>query len=264
MSTTEEVLTHIDQGVLWITLNRPEKLNALTPDMISGLRQVLEAASLDEAVRAVVLRGAGRGFCAGGDVKAMTKRKAGQTLESRTQHLRYGMESALLLHDMPKPTIAMIRGPIAGAGLSLALACDIAIASDTVDMTPAFVKVGLSGDFGGSYFLHQRLGHKAREFLLLSPRVKADQALTLGLVNQVVADSDLESHTGTIAGKLAAGPGITLGHIKANLNAMEQGATLPELLDMEALRHSRCGMTEDHAEAAAAFVEKRTPIFHNR
>ena len=151
---------------------------------------------------------------------------------------------------MPKPTIAMTRGAVAGAGLSLALACDIAVASDTLKITSAFINVALSGDLGSTYFLTHRLGHRAREFALLSPVLKADEAKEWGLVK--------------LARKLAAGPGIAQGHIKANLNYAEQGATLAQLLDHESIRHIRCGATEDHIEAARAFLEKRPAVFRNR
>jgi 2-(1,2-epoxy-1,2-dihydrophenyl)acetyl-CoA isomerase len=165
---------------------------------------------------------------------------------------------------MRKPTIAMVRGPVAGAGLSLALACDLVYASDTLKMTSAFAKVGLSGDFGGAYFLTHRLGAKAREFVMLSPVLGADEALRLGLVNRVMADADLERETMAIARGLANGPGVALGYMKVNLNLAERGATFEDVLDAEALHHTRCYYTEDHADAARAFVEKRMPVFKGR
>lgn len=260
----QQLIERLDQGILWLTMNRPERLNALTPTMIGKLREALEKAAVNPEVRVVVLAGAGKGFCAGGDVQAMAEESNDGTLEQRAAQLRRSMESSLLLYEMPKPTIAMARGAVAGAGLSLALACDFLIVSETLKLTSAFVKVGLSGDFGSTYFLTHRLGHRAREFALLSPRLDASEAERLGLANRVVADADLETTTAAIAAELAAGPGITQGHIKANLNAAQQGASLAQILDQESLRHIRCGMTEDHHEAASAFVEKRTPSFHNR
>jgi 2-(1,2-epoxy-1,2-dihydrophenyl)acetyl-CoA isomerase len=174
------------------------------------------------------------------------------------------MECARLLREMPKPTLAVARGACAGAGLSLALACDLLLASDTVKLTSAFAKVGLSGDFGSTYFLTQLLGPRARAFALLSPVLKADEALQLGLVTRVVPDAELDDAGAALARQLAEGPTITLGHIKANLNLAEQGATLSQALDHEAIRHIRCSQTEDHLEAARAFVEKRAPVFVNR
>jgi len=145
-----------EDGVLTLTMNRPERLNALTQEMLQELYDALAGVAGDAEIGAIVLAGAGRGFCAGGDVKAMAE--AGGRRDSydrRAQGLRQRMEAARLLHEMPKPTIAMLRGPVAGAGLSLALACDLRIAGDTARLTTAFAKVALSGDFGGSYFLTQ-------------------------------------------------------------------------------------------------------------
>ncbi|WP_225783729.1 enoyl-CoA hydratase-related protein [Xenophilus sp. Marseille-Q4582] len=262
---TAELIEHQADGVLTLTLNRPDRLNALNPSMTDALLAALRRAAHDNAVRAVLLTGAGRGFCAGGDVKAMAEEEgAAQTLEARTQQLREHMECARLLHEMPKPTLAVARGACAGAGLSLALACDLLLASDTLKLTSAFAKVGLSGDFGSTYFLTQLLGPRARAFALLSPVLKADEALQMGLVTRVVPDAQLDEAGAALARQLAAGPTITLGHIKANLNVAEQGATLSQALDHEAIRHIRCSMTEDHLEAARAFVEKRAPVFANR
>jgi 2-(1,2-epoxy-1,2-dihydrophenyl)acetyl-CoA isomerase len=262
---TQELLEHRDNGVLTLTLNRPERLNALTVEMTEALLAALRVAAVDTKVRAVVLTGAGRAFCAGGDVKAMAEDDAARyTLEERSQLLREHMECSRLLHEMPKPTIAIARGAVAGAGLSLALACDIVIAGDTLKLTSAFAKVGLSGDFGSTYFLTKLLGPRAREFALLSPVLKADEALRMGLVSRVLPDAELDAQGHAVARGLADGPTITLGHIKANLNFAEQGATLAQALDHEAIRHIRCGMTEDHQEAARAFVEKRKPQFNNR
>ncbi|RYF81070.1 MAG: enoyl-CoA hydratase [Comamonadaceae bacterium] len=262
---TTELIESRDGGLLTLTLNRPERLNALTPGMTDDLLAALRRAAIDPEVRAVVLTGAGRGFCAGGDVKSMAAAEgAAATPEARTAQLREHMECARLLREMPKPTVAVARGACAGAGLSLALACDLLLASDTLKMTSAFAKVGLSGDFGSTYFLTQLLGPRARAFALLSPVLKADEALQMGLVTRVVPDAALEDEGRALALQLAQGPTLTLGHIKSNLNAAEQGATLSQALDHEAVRHIRCAMTEDHLEAARAFVEKRAPVFANR
>jgi 2-(1,2-epoxy-1,2-dihydrophenyl)acetyl-CoA isomerase len=158
----------------------------------------------------------------------------------------------------------MLRGAVAGAGLSLALACDLRIASETLRLTTAFAKVALSGDFGGSYFLTKLVGPaKARELYFTSPLLGAAEAQALGLVNRVVGDGALEAETQTLAQALAWGPRVTLGYMKQTLNLAER-ASLAEVMDAEALRHTRCGETEDHREAAAAFVEKRTPRFKGR
>jgi 2-(1,2-epoxy-1,2-dihydrophenyl)acetyl-CoA isomerase len=165
---------------------------------------------------------------------------------------------------MPKPTIAMVRGAAAGAGLSLALACDIRIAGDTARLGTAFSRVGYSGDFGGSFYLTQLVGTaKARELYFTGDVVDAHQALALGLVNRVVPDTMLEEETMALAARLAAGPRVALRYMKRNMNAAESG-TLHEVLDLEAWHHTRCGLTEDHREAARAFVEKRAPVFRGR
>jgi 2-(1,2-epoxy-1,2-dihydrophenyl)acetyl-CoA isomerase len=262
----DELIERHEDGVLVLTLNRPDRLNALTPAMTTALLAALRSAALDPAVRAVMLTGAGRGFCAGGDVKDMANddHMAKQTLEERAQQVREATECSRLLHEMAKPTVAVLRGAVAGAGLSLALACDLRIASETLKLTSAFVKVGLSGDFGGAWFLSKLLGPRAREFVLLSPVLDAQAALAMGLVGRVVGDAELDEQGLALALRLASGPTITIGHIKANLDLAERGATLAEALDQEALRHIRCGMTEDHKEAARAFVEKRAPNFVNR
>jgi 2-(1,2-epoxy-1,2-dihydrophenyl)acetyl-CoA isomerase len=162
---------------------------------------------------------------------------------------------------MPKPTIAMVKGAAAGAGLSLALACDLRMAGESARFATAFARVGYSGDFGGSYFLTQLVGTaKARELYYTAEIVDASQALALGLVNRVIPDARLEEETMALAARIAKGPRVALSYMKRNMNAAESG-TLKDLLDLEAWHHSRTGMTEDHREAARAFVEKREPQF---
>ena len=259
------LLETVEDGVLSLTMNRPDRLNALNPEMLLGLHDALTRAAADSAIGAIVLAGAGRGFCAGGDVKAMAERnEKSLNFDERVQDLRRRMEVARLLHEIPKPTIAMLRGPVAGAGLSLALACDIRIASETLRLTTAFAKVALSGDFGGSWFLTRLVGPaKARELYFTSPVLGAAEARELGLISRTVADGELEGETRALARSLAQGPRVTLGYIKQNMNLAER-AGLAELMDAEALRHTRCTQTEDHREAAAAFVEKRAPAFRGR
>jgi 2-(1,2-epoxy-1,2-dihydrophenyl)acetyl-CoA isomerase len=262
---SQDLLQQRDGGVLTLTMNRPERRNALTPAMLADLLSALRAAALDPQVRAVVLTGAEGAFCAGGDVKAMAERNdAEQTMEQRTVHLREAMECSRLLHEMPKPTIALARGATAGAGLSLALACDLFIAADTAKITSAFVKVALSGDFGGHWFLAQRLGARARAFALLSPVINGTEAQQMGLTDQVFPDAELMARGMELARQLAAGPTTTIAHMKDNMNQAERGCTLAEALDPEAFWQIRCGYTDDHHEAAKAFVEKRAPRFVGR
>jgi 2-(1,2-epoxy-1,2-dihydrophenyl)acetyl-CoA isomerase len=263
---TSDLLEVVKDGVAVLTLNRPERLNAMSRPMLDALLEALPRLADDPAVGAVVLAGAGRGFCAGGDVKAMAEGQelGGDTLEEKAQALRGRMEVSRWLHELPKPTIAMVRGAAAGAGLSLAMACDLRIVGDSARFGTAFARVGYSGDFGGSFFLTQLVGTaKARELYLTADLVDAQQALALGLVNRVVPDARLEEETLALAGRIARGPRIAYRYMKRNLNAAESG-TLKDLLDLEAWHHTRCGMTEDHREAARAFVEKREPVFRGR
>jgi 2-(1,2-epoxy-1,2-dihydrophenyl)acetyl-CoA isomerase len=263
---TTDLLETVKDGVAVLTMNRPDRLNAMSGEMLDAMLASLERLASDPDVGAVVLTGTGRGFCAGGDVKAMAEGRefGGDTLEDKAQSLRAKMETSRWLHEMPKPTIAMVRGAAAGAGLSLAMACDLRMASDNARFATAFARVGYSGDFGGSYYLTQLVGTaKARELYYTAALVDAKEALALGLVNRVVADTELEKETMALATRIAAGPRVALRYMKRNMNAAETG-TLKELLDLEAWHHTRCGMTEDHREAARAFVDKREPVFKGR
>ena len=263
---SDEFLVSVEAGIAVLTLNRPERLNALTRAMLSGLREHLAALAEDVSVGCVVLTGAGRAFCSGGDVRvqAAAAGNSEQSPEQRTDALRASMEASRLLHDMPKPTIAMVNGVAAGAGMSLALACDLRIAGESARMTTAFAKVGLSGDYGGTYFLTQLVGpSKARELYLTAEVLDSARLLDLGLVTRVVPDAALTAETMALAGRLANGPRIAYRYIKRNLNVAEAG-DLSKSLDSEAFGMLRCRETADHAEAARAFVEKRAPVFRGR
>jgi len=265
MSDADLVLETIDGGIATLTLNNPDNLNALRHPMLDILREKVDRLSADDDVRVVVLTGAGRGFCAGGDVKGMAAgNRAHLTQDQRARSLRRNMELSRWLHEMPKPTIAMIRGPVAGAGVSLALACDLRVSSDTLRFTTAFAKVGLSGDYGGSWFLTRLVGvAKAKELYFTAAKIGAEEALALGIVNRVVPDDRLEAETNALARELAATAPIALSYMKQTMNAAV-GGSLSEVFDLEAQRFARCAMTEDHKEAAKAFVEKRAPVFHGR
>ena len=255
------VLQHLDQGLLTITMNRPERRNALNPEMTRGLVEAARRAAEDRAVRAVLLKGAGGTFCVGGDVKAMAEAKEPPPLEEKVTQLRRGMEVSRLLHIMQKPVVAQVDGAAAGAGLSMALACDLRVASASAKITTAFAKVGYSGDYGGTYFLTHLLGSaKARELYLLSPVLTAQEALALGMVTRVVPDAEVDAAAHELALSLARGPSVTLGYIKKNINNAET-QSLEACFDGEALHHSRCSDTADHKEAARAFVEKRAAVF---
>lgn len=267
---TPDLLAQREGGILTITLNRPDARNAMSTPMVAALGELLAAAEVDDAVRCIVLTGAGKGFCAGGDVKAMASEDDGAADApglGRLIHLqRLGQRStAGKLFTMPKPTIAMVNGAAAGAGLALALACDFRIMSNQAVMITAFAKVGLSGDFGGTYFMTKLVGAaKARELYFLSDRVDAQEALRLGLANRIADPSDLRAETMQLAGRLAAGPSVAYRYMKENLNRAFEGR-LDECLDLEASHHIHCATTtQDHREAARAFVEGRDPIFVGR
>src|SRR6267378_3728300 len=255
------VLQKLDSGLLTITMNRPDRRNALNPDMTQGLVEAARRAAEDHEVRAVLLKGAGGTFCVGGDVKSMAEGRAPLPFEAKKANLRRGMEVSRILHEMPKPVVAQIDGAAAGAGLSIALSCDLRVAGASAKITTAFAKVGLSGNYGGTYFLTQMLGSaKARELYLLSPVLTAREALALHMVTKVVADTEIDAAARELATSLGQGPSITLGYIKRNINNAEH-LSLEACFDGEAIHHSRAGDTLDHKEAAKAFVEKRKPSF---
>jgi len=260
----QDLIESIAEGVATLTLNRPERLNALSSPIMEGLLEALPRLARDDAVGAIVITGTGRAFCAGGDVKRMAEGAVEPSIEEAVTRLRGRMEVSRLLHEIPKPTIAMVNGPAAGAGLSIALACDLRFAGQSARFVTAFANVGFSGDFGGSYFLSKLVGTgKARELYYTAAPLDAAQALALGVVNRVVADADLAATTVEFARKLARGPRIALALMKKNFNAAESG-TLAELLDLEARGQVETGQTADHKEAARAFVEKRAPVFTGR
>ena len=238
--------------------------------MMMGLLEALPRLAMDQAVRVVVLTGAGKAFCAGGDVKGFAARAASaaqatsQTTESRITDLRLRMEVSRHLHEMPKPTLAVIPGPAAGAGLSMALACDMRIAADDAKLTTAFSKIGLSGDFGGSYFLTHLVGAaKARELYFTARVVLAAEALQLGMVNRVVPPDQLATAAQAFAQELLALPTTAIGYMKKNLNIGMRGS-LADVLDTEATHMIRTFETEDHKGAARAFAEKKAPVFNGR
>src|SRR5579872_7099091 len=266
---TNDLLASLDANVLTLTMNRPDARNAMSGAMTSALAEQLAKAELNADVKCVVLTGAGKGFCAGGDVKGMASRGDGtvgqNTIDGAIHRQRVNQRAtAGKLFKMPKPTLASLPGAAAGAGLSLALACDLRIMASNAILTTAFAKVGLAGDYGGTYFLTQLVGSaKAREMYFLSDRVSADEALRLGLTNWVCAPEDLAAKTREIALRLAQGPTVAYRYMKENLNRAMAGE-VDDCMDLEATHHVHCGQTADHREAAKAFVEKREPVFQGR
>ena len=265
---TADLLVRRDNGVLVLTMNRPAFRNALTPAMIDAIGAELAAAELDPAIGAVLLTGAGGAFCAGGDVKAMAAVHASGRAPDPVTRMEMQRQShrltSLRLYEMGKPTIAAIPGAAAGAGLSLALACDFRIAADSAVMTTAFAKVGLSGDYGGTYLLTQLVGTaKARELYLLADRIEMPEALRLGIVNWVVPAAELETRAMALARRLADGPRVAHRLIKDNLNRALK-STFADCLDNESANLAMARETDDHKEAAAAFAAKRSPVFKGR
>jgi 2-(1,2-epoxy-1,2-dihydrophenyl)acetyl-CoA isomerase len=266
---TTDLLATLDEGVLTLTLNRPEARNAMSKAMNKALQEQLAEAEFNPAVKCLVLTGAGQGFCAGGDVKGMAASGDGtvgaQTIDEAIARQRVNQRAtAGKLFKMPKPTLAALPGAAAGAGLSLALACDMRVMSSSAIMTTAFARVGFSGDYGGTYFLTQLVGSaKAREMYYLSDRVSAEEALRVGLTNWVCAPDELTVRTREIALRLAKGPTVAYRYMKENLNRAMAGE-VDECLDLEATHHVHCGQTQDHREATQAFVAKREPVFTGR
>jgi len=267
---TEDLLARVEDRVAILTLNRPERRNAFSTAMLQGLATSLRDAEHAPDVGCVVLTGAGGAFCAGGDVKAMAEGGGGGGADGpgvdAAVHDQRMMqrETAGRIYTMPKPVIASLPGAAAGAGFSLALSCDLRIASESAVLLTAFARVGFSGDWGGSYFLTQLVGSaKARELYYLSERVDAKEAERIGLVNRVVPAGDLEERTMELASRLAHGPTVAYRYMKENLNRAVGGDVM-ECLDLEATHHIHTGFTRDHREATKAFVEKREPVFQGR
>lgn len=264
----QDLLENIDGGIATLTMNRPEARNALSVEMFERMVEALPRLAKDPDVRLVVLTGAGAAFCSGGDVKGFARRAGGEassaTFDQRVTDLRSRMEVSRWLHEMPKPTLAVIPGAAAGAGLSLALACDLRIAAEDAKLTTAFSRVGLSGDFGGSFFLNHLVGAaKAREMYFTGQVISGAEAQRIGLVNRAVPAAQLHQAAQAWAAELAALPTIAIGYMKRNLNAGLRGS-LSDVLDAEAIHMIRTFETTDHKAAAAAFVEKRAPRFEGR
>ncbi len=266
---TSELLAELSEGVLTITLNRPEKRNALSDNLTPALREALRLADTNTHVRCVLITGAGEAFCAGGDISGMASPSDPSAPpmgpEDRIRELRDKQRNLTLrLHELSKPTIAALPGPAAGAGLSIALACDIRIAAERAFMTTAFANIGLSGDYGCSWFMTHLIGPSlTRELFFTSRRVNSAEAKHLGLVNEVVANESLLEHSTNLARQIASGPPIALRYMKENLNRA-LNSDLATCLDMEADRMVRSARTEDHRSAVKAFMSKSKPTFVGR
>lgn len=257
----EHILTTESEGILTITLNRPEKLNAFVGHMRRDLAEALEHAGSDRGVRVVIITGAGRAFCAGGDIAFMAELMQRRDSEEFARILGAGRRVILAIRQITKPVISSINGPASGAGCNLALACDLRVASNTATFSQSFAKVGLHPDWGGSYFLPRLVTpNKACEMFFLGEAIDAAEAYRLGIVNQVVAPEELESATMQLAERLRAAPPIALAAAKHAIY-MSESAELEEMLRYETEVQLRCFESDDCHEGVQAFLEKREPKF---
>ena len=258
-----DILTDVRDRVATLTLNRPEKMNALGPELLTLSIAKLKEWGRDPEVGAVVVTGSGRAFCAGGDVSAMAREGDNKTLEQRVDGLRDAQELSWLLYNLPKVTIAAVNGAAVGAGLGIALACDLRIASSAAKFGAAYAKVGFGGDFGTTWLLARYAGApKAKELFFMGENIDAAEAQRIGLVNRVV-EGDLMAEVATMASRIAHGPLTSYRYMKANVN-LAATTDFRTLLDREAETHLRCGMTDDHREGVGAFLEKRAANFSGR
>ncbi|MDE2689570.1 MAG: enoyl-CoA hydratase-related protein [Acidobacteriota bacterium] len=267
---TNELLCDLEDAVATVTLNKPEKRNALGDTLTPALRSILLTLEADERCGAILLTGAGRAFCAGGDVSGMGANrakdggapKAPPTVDEAVATLIEKQESLTLrMAELDKPIVAALPGPAAGAGLSIALAADLRVMADDTFVTTAFRRIGLSGDYGSSWFLTRLVGPAvAKELLMTGRRIPAEECLRLGIVNRIVPFDDLAAEARGLALELANGPRAALGYMKRNVNRAVLGS-LRESLAIEAEGMVRSVRTADHKEAVRAFMEKREPRF---
>lgn len=254
---TEDLLTEIKGSVLYLTLNRPERLNAFSPDMIKAMKQALSEAKDDASIRVIVIKGAGRAFSAGGDVKRMGNRSPLETYV----HLSHLNELIMLMSQLEKPIIAAVRGAAAGAGFNLALAADIILASEESQFILSFSKVGLISDGGGLFFLPRLIGpYLAKELFFTADPITAEKAHSLGIVNHVYVPSEFEEKTEEFANKIASGPSAVYGFMKKMAN-LSLTSNLAEILEQERIIQASLITTSDHQEGVQAFKEKRPPQF---
>lgn len=257
----ENILVSESEGIMTITLNRPEKLNAFIGHMRRDLAEVLEHAASDRNIRVVIVTGAGRGFCAGGDVAFMAELMERKDSEEFARILGAGRRVITAIRHMTKPVIASVNGPASGAGCNLAFACDLRIAATTATFTQSFLKVGLHPDWGGTYFLPRLVTpNKACELFFLGETIDANEAARLNIVNKIVAPDELETATLQMAEQLRAAPPLALAAAKQAVYASDH-ADLDEMLRYETDAQLRCFESSDAHEGIRAFLEKREPHF---
>ena len=247
-----------------VTLNRPAARNALSMELKDALYRLVPVLDADPGTGCVLLSGSGGAFCSGGDTKVMAEGGKPPSMEDRQRQLRWEHRLPRMLHELSKPVIAALPGAAAGAGFSLALACDLRIAGESAFLMTSFARLGLSGDYGGSWFLTQLVGTaRARELYFDPRRVTAAECERLGLVNRVVPDAELERESFAWAARIAAGPPVAHRYMKRNLNRA-LSHDLATCLEFEADRMVRGAMTDDYREAVAAFSNRRAPVFRGR
>ena len=257
----EEIIFEIiDEQVALITLNRPSSLNSLNGELVQALNKALDRCASEKQIRSVILTGAGKGFCAGGDLNYL------QSLNNELQISNFIVEVGLLaekIYALPKPVIAMVNGVAAGAGFNLVLACDLVYAVDKARFSQSFAKVGLIPDCGGLYFLQKQLGpYKAKQLMFSAEVIDCNQANQLGFINKICVVEELRNETVALGKQLAKSAPIALELIKKYLN--EDNKTLRETLAIEKVQQTNCLKTEDFFEGVKAFQEKRSPIFKGK
>lgn len=264
-SATPDLLAEIVDGVAVLTLNRPDRRNAMSDGMVTELARLLGVAESAPEVGAVLLQGAGQAFSSGGDVKGFDERggEGGGAQELDPGRVRRQVESqrgtVLRLVEMAKPSVAVLPGAAAGAGMGIALATDFRVGCPRTMMTTAFVKVGLAGDFGTAWLLNALVGPaRATRYMMLGERIRAEELLSVGLLHSIVPEDEVREAGLTLARGLANGPRAALAGIRAGLLAA-RSTSLRDFMDDEVVRHMRTGLTADHVEAVRAFVEKREP-----
>jgi 2-(1,2-epoxy-1,2-dihydrophenyl)acetyl-CoA isomerase len=258
---SEDLIETVAGGVATLRMNRPDSANALSMAIFDRFLEALPRLGRDPAVGVIVITGAGRAFCAGGDVKSMKGRSQELTYEQRVDELQRKHGVLLALDASPKVTISAINGSAAGAGLSLALACDLRIAARGARFATSFANIGFAGDFGGTFFATRLIGAmRAQELYLLNRKFDADEACRIGLLTKVVDDADFAGEVEALARQIADGPRLAYRYMKRNFQVAQSGS-LADVLASEAMNQIRLTSTDDHVEALQAFRDKRAPKF---
>jgi len=258
------LLESTHDGIAVLVMNRPERMNALNNELATELHATLPRIAKDDSIRVVVLTGAGRAFCAGGDLGVIGKGREANDVKQLEPLLRAGMGMVVTMRTMPQPVIAAVNGAAAGAGMNVALAADIRISADEAMFGQNFAKVGLYPDYGGTYFLPELVGpSKAAEMFYTGDMIDAKTALQLGFLNRVVPAAQLEAEVKTLAQKIASGPPLAVRAVKKVLFA-DQKVALERALENEVEHQMKCFASEDCLEGVRAFFEKRAPKFAGR